>query len=183
MCLRRSGVILLVLALGLAVVLYVVIGHFERRGRSRLGLTGGMVVVAADDSRLGAPTLRSSRLGLVGRPDHLLRSGDALIPVEQKPSARRVQPSHVMQIAAQCLLVEETYGVRPPFGIVVLAGGNRAKVPFTPELERRLLQTVAAMRELLATQAERGPGGSRRSARPAALSRRAGNRGGDPPWF
>src|SRR5207302_361498 len=115
-----APVIPLGLALGLALLLYLLIGHLERAGRSRLGLDGG-VVVAADDSRLEVPTLRSSRLGLVGRPDHLLRSGDALIPVEQKPSARRVQPSHVMQIAAQCLLVEETYGVRPPFGIVVLA--------------------------------------------------------------
>jgi CRISPR-associated exonuclease Cas4 len=149
-------VILLVLALGLALVRYLVMGHFERQGRSRLGLEGS-VVVAADDSRLGAPTLRSSRLGLVGRPDHLVRSGDALIPVEQKPSARRLQPSHVMQVAAQCLLVEEAYGVRPPFGIVVLAGGTRAKVPFTPELERRLLQTMADMRDLIATETEPGP--------------------------
>ena len=62
-----------------------------------------------------------------------------------------------MQIAAQCLLVEETYGVRPPFGIVVLAGGTRAKVSFTPDLERRLLSTMADMRELVATQAEPGP--------------------------
>ena len=146
----------LVLALGLALVLYLLIVRVERQGRSRLGLDGG-VVVAADDSRLGVPTLRSSRLGLVGRPDHLLRSGDALIPVEHKPSARRLQPSHVMQIAAQCLLVEETYGVRPPFGIVVLAGGTRAEVSFTPDLERRLLQTMSQMRELVATQAEPGP--------------------------
>ena len=62
-----------------------------------------------------------------------------------------------MQVAAQCLLVEETYGVRPPFGIVVLAGGTRAKVSFTPDLERRLLRTMADMRELVATQAEPGP--------------------------
>ena len=27
---------------------------------------------------------------------------------------RRLQPSHVMQVVAQCLLVEEAYGVRPP---------------------------------------------------------------------
>jgi CRISPR-associated exonuclease Cas4 len=62
-----------------------------------------------------------------------------------------------MQIVAQCLLVEETYGVRPPFGIVVLAGGTHAKVSFTPDLERRLLKTMADMRELVASQAEPGP--------------------------
>jgi CRISPR-associated exonuclease Cas4 len=151
-----AALILLVLALGLALLLYLVIGHAERQGRSRLGLDGG-VIVAADDSRLGAPTLRSSRLGLIGRPDHLVRAGDALIPVEQKPSARRLQPSHAMQLAAQCLLVEEAYGVRPPFGIVVLADGIREKVLFTRDLERRLLQTMADMRDLIATEIEPGP--------------------------
>ena len=54
-------------------------------------------------------------------------------------------------------LVEETYGVRPPFGIVVLAGGTGAKVSFTPDVERRLLRTKAQMRELVATQAKPGP--------------------------
>jgi CRISPR-associated exonuclease Cas4 len=62
-----------------------------------------------------------------------------------------------MQVAAQCLLVEEVYGVRPPFGIVVLADGIREKVPFTPKLERRLLQTMADMRDLIATETEPGP--------------------------
>jgi CRISPR-associated exonuclease Cas4 len=151
-----AALIWLILALGLALLLYLAIGHVERQGRSKLGLEGG-VVVAADDSRLGVPTLRSSRLGLAGRPDHLVRAGDALIPVEQKPSARRLQPSHVMQVAAQCLLVEEVYGVRPPFGIVVLADSVREKVPFTRDLERRLLQTMADMRALIATETEPGP--------------------------
>ena len=53
----------------------------------------------------------------------MLRLGNALIPVEQKPSARRLQPSHILQVAAQCLLVEEAYGVRPPYGVVALSGG------------------------------------------------------------
>jgi CRISPR-associated exonuclease Cas4 len=103
--------------------------------------------MAADDTRQGAPTLRSERYGLVGRPDHLVRLGHALIPVEQKPSARRLQPSHVLQVAAQCLLVQEAYGVRPPYGVVALSGGIEERVPFTPSLERQLLATMAEMRE------------------------------------
>ena len=92
----------------------------------------------------------------MGRPDHLVRLGHALIPVEQKPSARRLQPSHVLQVAAQCLLVEEAYGVRPPYGVVALSGGIEERVPFTPLLERQLLATMAEMREFLATGAEPG---------------------------
>jgi len=72
-----------------------------------------MQLSAADDSEIGSPTLRSDRLGLVGRPDHLVRIDGKITPVEQKPCARRVHHSHVMRRAAQCLLVTDVYGVRP----------------------------------------------------------------------
>jgi hypothetical protein len=67
-------------------------------------------------------------------PTHLVRVGRTLIPVEQKPSAHRVQLSNVLQVAAQCLLVDEVYGVRPPYGLLVLAGGVREQIQFTPAL-------------------------------------------------
>jgi CRISPR-associated exonuclease Cas4 len=140
--------------LALGVLCYVVLGRWGRAQRARLGLAHG-AIVAADDSRVPTPTLSADHLGLVGRPDHLLRSGRHLIPVEQKPRARRIQPSHVMQVAAQCLLVQEVFGVRPPHGIVVLADGWE-RVEFTPELERRLRSTMAEMREWLGADAEPG---------------------------
>jgi CRISPR-associated exonuclease Cas4 len=118
----------LALVLVIAVVLYLVIAGVSRRERARLGLGDGEVV-AADDTRVGAPTLYSERLGLAGRPDHLLEWDGVLIPVEQKPRSRRLQPSHVLHVAAQCVLVEEVYGVRPPYGVVVLAGGARVRWP------------------------------------------------------
>jgi CRISPR-associated protein Cas4 len=145
----------LVLLLALAVLAYVLLGRWRWRQRAILGLEDG-AIVAADDTDLGSPTLRSDRLGLVGRPDHLLRSGRHLIPVEHKPRARRAQPSYVMQLAAQCLLVTDVYGVRPPYGILVLADGWE-RLEFTPELERRLLATMAEMREWLFEDAEPGP--------------------------
>jgi CRISPR-associated exonuclease Cas4 len=116
-------VIALVLLLtGAVVLLYVCLGRWTRRERSAIGLNKE-VVVFADDSALGTPTLRSARYGLVGRPDQLVRVGRMVIPVEHKPKARRMQQSHVLQLAAQCLLVQEVYGVRPSCGLLVLANG------------------------------------------------------------
>ena len=146
----------LAILVALAALAYLALRRLTRSERQGIGLEKG-AVIAADDSRLGSPTLRSKRLGLVGRADHLLRSGNVVIPVEQKPGSRRVQPSHVMQVAAQCMLVQEVYGVRPPYGLVVLAGGVQERVQFTPALERHLLETMAAMREMLATDLEPGP--------------------------
>ena len=142
--------LLLVLALALAAAAWVVLARWTRRTRAGLGLAGG-AIVAADDSRLRSPTLRSERLGLVGRCDHLLRVGDAYVPVEQKPSARKLQPSHVLQVGALCLLVQDVYGARPPYGVVVLAGGAQERVPFSEELERSVLRAMAEMRRTLAT--------------------------------
>ena len=148
--------IALILLLALAFVAYLLLGRLENRQHARIGLPIGPIV-AADDSTLASPTLRSERLGLVGRPDHLLRSGSQLIPVEQKPRSKRVQPSHVMQVVAQCVLVQEVYRVRPAYGVLVLAGGVQERVPFTPEIERRLHQTMTDMRALLEDGVEPGP--------------------------
>jgi CRISPR-associated exonuclease Cas4 len=147
-----SWVLVLIMAIGV----YLLVGRWTRAERIQLGVDKH-IVVGADDSALGIRTLRSERLGLVGRPDHLVRAGRMLIPVEQKPNARRLQSSHVLQVAAQCLLVEEVYRVRPAYGLVVLAGGVQERVAFTPELEDRLMATMGQMRELLATGREPGP--------------------------
>jgi len=131
------------------------LGRLQADRRANIGLTGA-TVLAADDTRIGSPTLRSERLRLVGRPDHMVRIGGRLIPVEQKPRSRRVHDSHVMQLAAECLLVSEAYGVRPPYGLLVLANGKQHKVPFTPELERRLLRTTERMHTLVESDQEPG---------------------------
>jgi CRISPR-associated exonuclease Cas4 len=146
----------LVVLLIVALLLFASLRQLSRHERKALGI-GTAVIVSADDSELVAPILRSARYGLVGRPDHLVRIGRTLIPVEQKPSAHRVQSSHVLQVAAQCLLVYEVYGVRPPYGLLVLAGGVREQIQFTPSLERRLLETMSQMRQLLNSGVDPGP--------------------------
>lgn len=144
-------------ALGLLglVAVYLGLTVWEWSTRRRYGLRGR--ILAADDSKLGSPTLRSERLGLAARPDHLVRVGQAVIPVEQKPSARRAWRSHQLQVAAQCALVEDVTGIRPPHGLLVLANGVQEQVPFDAALEANLHATMAAMRQSLATQAPPGP--------------------------
>jgi CRISPR-associated exonuclease Cas4 len=142
-------VTILVLLLLVSTALYAVLGRWSRRDRALIGLRKETVQSTDDQEMRPMPMLRSDRYGLVGRPDQLVRVGRAFVPVEQKPNARRLQPSHLLQLAAQCLLVQEVYGVRPPYGVVVLAGGERQRVEFSPSLERKLLETVAEMRDYL----------------------------------
>lgn len=146
----------LLIFLALVVAAYVLLARWTRTRRVALGIAEGSVV-SADDSVIRAPTLRSERLGLVGRCDHLLRVGATYVPVEQKPSSRRLQQSHIMQVGVLCLLVQDMYGTRPPYGVVVLADGSQERVTFSEELERGVVRAMVEMRRILATGGSPGP--------------------------
>ena len=119
-----------------------------RRGRARSGLPQGHVVYTDTGGwgRLERP-LFSRKFLLTGKPDYLVADENDVIPVEVKSSRAPAQPypSHLLQLAAYCLLVEECYRRRPPYGIVKYA--DRAfEVEYTPELEDQLLATLDCMR-------------------------------------
>jgi len=141
------------LALALLLLLVgAVLLWLARRLRARSGLPAGRVV-AADVGpwrRLDRP-LVSRRYGLTGRPDYVVADGADLIPVEVKSARAPARPyaSHVLQLAAYCLLVAETSGRRPPYGILRYAD-RTFQIPYTQELEERLLEVLEAMREDLA---------------------------------
>jgi CRISPR-associated exonuclease Cas4 len=107
----------------------------RRRERSR----GSLVAIDA-----GAPvTLRSARFRLAGRPDVLRRQPDGrLVPIELKSRAappRGPPLSHRIQVAAYCLLVEETTGVAPPYGLLRYADGAEFRLPWTRAARAELL--------------------------------------------
>ncbi len=120
-----------------------------RRARLASGLPTGRVIYTDHGAwRPGAETLNAPAVGLTGRPDYLVEQPDGVvIPVEIKSGRVPRYPyrSHVMQLAAYCLLVTEAYGVRPSHGILQYQDGAFA-VDYTPELEQELHDTLAAMR-------------------------------------
>jgi CRISPR-associated exonuclease Cas4 len=98
----------------------------------------------------GAPmTLRSERYRLSGRPDVLRRLADGrLVPVELKSRTappRGPPASHRVQVEAYCLLVEETTGVAPPFGIVRYGDGREFRIPWTADARTEVLRVRASV--------------------------------------
>lgn len=95
---------------------------------------------------LAAP-LRSRRYALVGKPDYVLDTRDGTVPVEVKPSRRAAAPyeSDVLQLAAYCLLLEDTEGQPPRYGLLRYAE-RTFRIPYTPQLRARLLATLDDMR-------------------------------------
>jgi len=129
------GIALLLLLVGIALV-----WAATRRRRTR-GLGSGETV-ALDDR-----TLFSERLGLVGRPDRIERVGEWVIPEEWKPSAKRVYPPHRVQLGVYFLLIEEEFGVRPPYGWIVIRDGERVRVENSEKLRAEVLAVAEKIRE------------------------------------
>lgn len=132
--------------LGLALWLFAA----GRRTRLASGLPQGDIIYTDDGAwRPGVETLSAPAVGLTGRPDYLVEQLNGLvIPVEIKSTRAPRHPyrSHVLQLAAYCLLVTERYGVRPSHGILQYQDGAFA-VDYTPELEQELRDTLDEMRD------------------------------------
>jgi CRISPR-associated exonuclease Cas4 len=128
------------------------------RLRKRSGLPAGRIVYSDMQNWRDCPDpLYASSVNLAGKPDYLVRRWNTVLPVEVKSAPAPGEPyrSHVLQLAAYCLLVQEHFERRPPYGLIRYADRTFA-VPFTPELERELLDTIDWMREDLGEgQAER----------------------------
>ena len=150
------------LVLGLLGLLLVVLASRRRRKRG----SARAKTVALDDV-----TLFSERLKLVGRPDRIVRQGENLIPEEWK-SSKRVSDGHRLQLGTYFLLIEEEYGVRPPFGVVVLGDGSRVEVENTERLRSEVLAVAEKIREHRAKIREEIP-----VRQPAAKCRVCGQRG------
>jgi CRISPR-associated exonuclease Cas4 len=124
-------------AAALLVGLVLVMGG--RRLRQRLGLGEGRTVA------LDNVLLTSSRLGLTGRPDRLIKA-DGTVIVEEWKSSRRVWPSHRAQMGCYFLLIEEELRIRPSHGVIVCGDGTRHRVENTDELRAWVIELAGQIR-------------------------------------
>jgi CRISPR-associated exonuclease Cas4 len=115
--------------------------------RKSSGLPGGRIIYT-DTKNWGKveKALYDPDLGLTGKPDYLVEQEGRIIPVEVKSGRAPEAPydSHIFQLAAYCLLVERTYGQRPPYGIIHYPERDFA-VDYTYELESALLDLLTDM--------------------------------------
>lgn len=131
-------------------VLAVALLAWAARLRTSAGLPSGRVV-ASDTGALRekrGKRLYSAKYGLSGAPDYLIETPEGIIPVELKPARNDAEPreSHLMQLLAYCLLVEENYGKRPTHGVLRYANDS-FRVDFSDETRAYLLEVLDRIRE------------------------------------
>jgi CRISPR-associated exonuclease Cas4 len=139
--------------LAILALVIIVIGFFilsqGRRMQIATGLPTGRVVSADTGTwKTMERPLFSALHQLAGKPDYVVKHGQVTIPIEVKSAnapGDGPRRSHLLQLAAYCLLIEEHYQHRPEYGIIKYADRS-FEIDYTPALETALLDTLDAMR-------------------------------------
>ena len=114
--------------------------------RSEFEIKGKIEYIDLDDSKV----FKSKKYGISGRPDYVIKVGGHLIPVEVKKGRTPQGPlfSHIVQVAAYCLLIEETSGKAPPYGIIKYPEQEH-ELEYNVDMKNVLLQKVDEVRAAL----------------------------------
>ena len=105
-------------------------------------------IVYQDIDGLGTP-LFAKKYPLSGKPDYVILSPEgAPIPVELKLSsdAQEPQRSHIMQLAAYFVILEDLYETPPPYGLLRYAG-HEFTIQNTESLKRKVLRRLVEMEQ------------------------------------
>jgi len=122
--------------------------QLARSARAIVNLPNGIIEYVSGE---GVEDLSSKKTGLIGKPDYVINVRGSFIPVEIKTGRVPRGPlfSHIMQLTAYCVLVEEKYG-KTEYGMLMY--GNQAyRISLTDELKTTLFKKVDKMREALKT--------------------------------
>jgi len=114
--------------------------------RKEFELKGRIEYIDVDDSKV----FKSERYGISGRPDYVVKLGEQLIPVEVKKGRTPQGPlfSHIVQVAAYCLLLEDSSGTAPPYGLIRYPS-NEFQIDYNDDMKKMLLAKVDEMRRAL----------------------------------
>ncbi|HZQ08199.1 MAG TPA: CRISPR-associated protein Cas4 [Anaerolineae bacterium] len=142
--------ILLILVVVLALIGAVLLRALGRSERAATGLPIDARLVYSDTGawRRVDKALFSQRYRLTGKPDYVVADkAGAMIPIEVKPNRTDAQArdSDVMQLMAYGILVEETYGARPEYGLLKYRD-QVFQIEFTEELRGEFFAILEEMR-------------------------------------
>ena len=112
-----------------------------------VGRVGG-TEIGRDGKKQERP-LFSETLELIGRPDYLIEAEGGIVPIEVKsttcPAGGRPYDSHLAQLAAYCLLVEDVLGATVPYGLIKYRD-REVRVEYTDALREQALALIEEMK-------------------------------------
>lgn len=144
----------LALTIALALIVAAIWLFFSTKlAREKSGVPKGALLYV-DGEAFEPDPLYAHDIGLVGKPDYLVRVADGtIVPVEVKSSKTPEEPypSHVMQLASYCYLVESEFGIRPNYGIIQYPDAV-FNIDYDYQLEADLIDVISDMKTDLYAQ-------------------------------
>ncbi|RIL06776.1 MAG: hypothetical protein DCC75_10595 [Proteobacteria bacterium] len=143
-------IVLLVMLVVFTVIVLDAVTLFISRGRDEFGVSKRAATIAVDgSSTLPVREYFSESQGLAGRPDALISEEGFIIPVERKPTAKKIRDRHVAQLLVYMRLIEEFEGKKPPYGYLIIGTKCRKfKIENTPGRQAWLQKLIDEMRAI-----------------------------------
>ncbi len=114
--------------------------------RKEFRLKGKIEYIDMDDSKV----FKSERYGISGRPDYVVKLEDRVIPVEAKRGRTPQGPlfSHIVQVASYCLLLEDSTGNPPPYGLIRYPN-HEFQIDYNEDMKNLVLRKAGEIKEAL----------------------------------
>lgn len=134
------------LLFGLFVLLLIICLLIKNRVDSKRNILLSQDLV--EDDKTKSPTYFSEKYGIIGKPDAVREIKGEVIPIEHKHTRYKgkIYPSHKLQLAVYCLLIEENTGKRPSYGIIEYRD-HQESIPYTKELKSSILTQIKKIRK------------------------------------
>jgi len=141
----------LIWLIGASVALYISLSARQAavEKRRKKDIEGEIRYVGRRESKL----LKSERYGLSGRPDYILSVDGELVPVDVKTGRKPRGPlfSHILRVAAYCLLLSDDEGTKVTHGILKYDNIEH-EIEFNDEVKGLVISKLDEMRKLMRTQ-------------------------------
>jgi CRISPR-associated exonuclease Cas4 len=141
----------LIWLMGASIALYISMSASQTatQKKRKKDISGEIRYVGRKESKL----LKSERYGLAGRPDYILSIDGELVPVDVKTGRKPKGPlfSHILRVAAYCLLLSEEDGTKVTHGILRYDNIEH-EIEFNDEMKALLISKLDDMRNLIKTQ-------------------------------
>ncbi len=147
-------VVSLVWLIGASYFLYTALKNLSvaSKLKSAQAISGSIAYADQDTSEHDSKLLVSKEYPLRGRPDLIVEKDGALIPYEIKTGRTPRGPlfSHILQLGSYLLLIEESSGNSPPYGVLRYPEKD-FEIKFDPRLKDTVIQKLEEMKTAIAS--------------------------------
>jgi CRISPR-associated exonuclease Cas4 len=149
---RILEIVALIWLIGASFFLYDFLKHLQISSKLRKLYKLGKDKIEYTDTMDEDTKLLVSRKHFIrGRPDLILEQEGNMIPVEVKTGRVPRGPhfSHILQLIAYCILVEENYKQRPLYGLIRYGKEKEFVIHYDKDLENTMLSKIKEMRDCI----------------------------------